>query len=355
MSGGVDSSVAAALLQRQGYEVVGVFMCLGMAPEQEGRQGGCCSPEDARDARNVAGQLGIQFEVVNFQKEMDTIINYFINEYRHARTPNPCIHCNRQMKFGKLLELALMEDAQFVATGHYARINTHNNQIQLCRGVDSDKDQSYALFEVERNALNQMLLPIGAYHKNEIRELAAGMNLPVHDKSESQEICFVPDDDYVSLLTARAPELCREGPVVNTQGEILGTHQGIFRYTIGQRRGLGIALGEPAYVVRLDARTNTVVLGSREDLMGRKLRASNVNWLIDDVPREKFSATIQIRYNHKGAPGTVKPIIDTDGRVREVDVEFDAPVSAITPGQAAVFYIDGNHQVTGGGWIENGL
>jgi len=353
MSGGVDSSTAAALLQQQGYNCTGVFMCLGQSQSDDNSSSSarCCSPEAARDAQTVAQQLGIDLEVVDFQEDMAGIIRYFIKEYRQARTPNPCVFCNTRLKFGKLMEFAEMLDVDYVATGHYARIGSVGGQWRLSRAGHVEKDQSYALFGVARKDLSRILLPLGEHIKNEVRQIAREMNLPIHDKAESQEICFIPDDDYVRFLAERAPELCRPGPVVDTQGRQLGEHQGIFRYTVGQRRGLGIALGEPAYVVRLDADSNTVVLGSDEDLLSDRLVAEQVNWLIDPIPDEPFPAIVQIRYNHRGAAAEVKPLIDQNGQVTRVEVTFEKPVRAITPGQAAVFYDD--QTVLGGGWIDD--
>ena len=373
MSGGVDSSVAAALLGREGYECTGVFMCLGQAEKTAGAHAGCCSPEDAQDARTVADRLGIGFHVLNFQRDLQQIIDYFIDEYRHARTPNPCIECNRRLKFGKLMDYARLINADYVATGHYARIVSSESGPRLCRALDSAKDQSYALFSIGRESLSRVLFPVGEHAKDSVRGLARQFNLPVHDKGESQEICFVPDDDYAGLIAARAPELVRKGLVVNTAGETLGEHEGIFRYTIGQRRGLGIALGEPAYVVALDAESNTVVLGSREELLKQTLWADRVSWLTD-VPSGPFPAMVQIRYNHRGARATVTPLSDDDvvgvrgvgdgtsssadrasacGSASRVRVDFQEPVAAITPGQAAVFY-DEQQCVVGGGWIVDG-
>lgn len=353
ISGGVDSSVAAALLQQGGYDVTAVFMCLGQAQDPDSSHKGCCSPEDARDAKEVAGRLGIGFHVLDFQKELQGIIDYFVDEYRHGRTPNPCIQCNSLLKFGKLMTYANKLGIDYVATGHYARVLSNDGSNHLCRGADFNKDQSYALFGMERANLDKIMLPIGEYTKAQVREIAKVMNLTVHDKAESQEICFVPDDDYTHLIEARAPELARPGKVVDTQGKVLGGHKGIYRYTIGQRRGLGIALGEAAYVVRLDAENNEVVLGSREELMGRKLWANGVNWLVDEIPKDTINACVQIRYNHRGAPAKVTPISGDNGEIDEVMVEFDEPISAITPGQAAVFY-DDKQCVIGGGWIVRG-
>ncbi len=350
MSGGVDSSVAAALLQRAGYDVTGVFMCLGQAQSPDRPHPGCCSPQDAHDAKEVAALLGIRFHVLDFRNELEEIIDYFVDEYRRGRTPNPCVMCNTRLKFGKLIEYADMIGADYVATGHYGRIETIGGQKRLCRGVDNSKDQSYSLFGIGRDKLSRILLPLGEHSKGHVRTLAGQMNLPVHDKGESQEICFVADDDYARLVAERAPELCRAGEVVDTSGKVLGRHQGVYRYTIGQRRGLGIAMGAPAYVISLDEASNTVVLGSREELMSRRLWAGKLNWLVDPIPTEPFWAAVQIRYNHRGAPGKVTPIVNDRGIYDRVVVDFDQPVTAVTPGQAVVFYDD--QIVLGGGWIE---
>ncbi|MBI9019250.1 MAG: tRNA 2-thiouridine(34) synthase MnmA [Phycisphaerae bacterium] len=348
MSGGVDSSAAAGLLVQQGYDVIGVFMCLGQAEKTNEAHPGCCSPLDAADAREVAQILGIPFHVLNFQKDLDKIIKYFVDEYRHARTPNPCIMCNSNLKFGKLMDFAKSSDCDFVATGHYAQVKEIDGIRQLFRGTDNNKDQSYALFGMGLKNLQHVMLPIGQYEKAKVRKIAEEFSLPVHNKSESQEICFVPDDDYASLICKRVPELDRPGNITNTEGKILGRHNGIFRYTIGQRRGLGVALGEPAYVVKLDAESNTVVLGNKDDLCQKNLEANRLTWMTNDVPTEPFEAIVQIRYNHRGAPAKVYPNPDNT-----VKVEFDESIPAITPGQAVVFF--DNQKVIGGGWIEHGF
>jgi len=350
MSGGVDSSVAAALLHQQGYDCTGVFMCLGQAADTPASHHGCCSPQDSADARQVASSLGIKFAVLNFQQDLQGIIEYFVNEYSNARTPNPCILCNSRLKFGKLMQYASLMDIDYVATGHYAKVEPFNGRPSLMRGLDNKKDQSYALFNLPKENLPRILLPLGTYTKTQVRKIAADLKLPVHNKPESQEICFVADNNYANLVLKRAPQLSRPGPVVDVNGKKLGEHNGIFRFTIGQRRGLGIALGEPAYVVKLDAANNTVVLGTGEQLRQRKLQADNVNWLVEP-PDKPFKAAVQIRYNHRGAPATVTPIADDAGKVSRVIVDFDQPVTAITPGQAAVFY--DNDLVIGGGWIAN--
>ncbi len=348
MSGGVDSSVAAGLLHQQGYNVTGVFMCLGQVHKTDSTHPGCCSPQDAADARLVADRLGVPFYVLNFQKDLNQIIDYFVDEYRNARTPNPCIICNSKLKFGKLIEYADMIGAQYVATGHYARTLDVDGERQLHRGLDNHKDQSYALYGVGPEKLDRVMFPLGQYTKAQVREFARQMNLPVHDKGESQEICFVPDDDYAGLISQYAPELCKTGDVVDSVGNVLGQHQGVFRFTIGQRRGLGIALGKPAYVIKLDAETNTVTLGSKAELMQKHLTARDMTWLID-VPDEPFDAVVQIRYNHRGAPATVTPIWQAGKYTDKITAQFHQPVSAVTPGQAAVIYLD--QRLIAGGWI----
>jgi tRNA-specific 2-thiouridylase len=352
MSGGVDSSVTAGLLKRAGYDCTGVFMCLGQSAKDPNKpHPGCCSPQDARDARDVAACLGIKFSVLNFQHDLEAIIDYFVDEYRNARTPNPCIMCNSRLKFGKLMQYASAIGADFIATGHYAQIRSGDGCKRLARSIDDKKDQSYVLFNLDRTTLDKILLPLGGYTKPQVRKLATEMNLPVRDKAESQEICFVADDDYARFVAERAPELCRPGKVVDTKGKTLGEHNGIFHYTIGQRRGLGIALGEPAYVVALDAAANTVVLGTIEELMHKRLLAAAVNWLVEPPPSKPFRAVVQIRYNHRGAPAMVTPLADENGKINRVVVDFENAVKAITPGQAAVFY-DDDQAVIGGGWIE---
>jgi len=356
MSGGVDSSVAAGLLLQSGCEVTGVFMHLGCMTSRYDTGLADDADEKVFHVREAASHLGIELEVLDLQKDLEHIIDYFVDEYRHGRTPNPCVMCNRQLKFGKLMDYALERGADYFATGHYAQIRTildDSDQKQLCRGIDKTKDQSYALFDIARDRLDKIVLPLGEYAKTQVMEFARQMNLPAVEQGESQEICFVPDDDYARLVTAQVPELSRPGPVVNTSGETLGEHQGIFHYTIGQRRGLGIALGEPAYVVGLDANGNTVVLGSRDELLQRRLCADRVNWLTDPIPTEPFAAIIQIRYNHHGVAGMVTPLADENGRVSRAMVDFNEPVSAITPGQAAVFYSEDDQVLLGGGWITN--
>jgi tRNA-specific 2-thiouridylase len=363
MSGGVDSAVAAALLREQGYECIGVFMRVGAAavptfpPSHVPTPGaprrlhhGCCSVADALDARAIAGRLGIPFYVLNFQPEFERIIDYFVDEYARARTPNPCVLCNTQLKFGKLLRYADTLEAQFVATGHYARILRNEGAAQLARAVNQAKDQSYVLFGIRRADLARCLFPLGEVtEKAAVRRLAADLGLAVHDKPDSQEICFVPDDDYKPLVRARRPETQRAGQVRDAAGRVLGAHAGVANYTIGQRRGLGIATGQPIYVTRLDAASNTVTVGPREELLGAGLVAENVNWLTDEPPAgASRRATVKIRHMHAPAAGAIRVLPSG-----VVEVRFDEPQPAVTPGQAAVFYDD--EIVLGGGSIERAL
>ncbi len=348
MSGGVDSSVAACLLHEQGYEVVGFFMRTGVQhdrPEDPpDRHRGCCSATDAADARYVAGKLGINFYALNMQRDFDRIIDYFTEEYKSGRTPNPCVVCNHRLKFGKLVGYAKSIDADLIATGHYARIGRRNGRNVLRRAVDRGKDQSYVLFGLNRAVLNRVIFPLGELTKEQVREQARRFDLPVCDKPDSVEICFVPDRDYAGLIRARDPHAFAPGEVVDSAGKVVGVHQGIAHYTIGQRRGLGIAFGLPIYVTKLDAAANTVTVGPRQALLKRGLVADQVNWLIDP-PTEPVRLTAQIRYQHKAAPATVE--LYEGGQVR---VLFDEPQSAITPGQAVVLY-DGE-VCLGGGWIQ---
>jgi len=352
MSGGVDSSVAACLLKEQGYECVGAFMRVGAtAPEPSDDdtrrlKHGCCSVADALDARAIAGRLGISFYALNFEKDFDSIIEYFVDEYAQARTPNPCIMCNIRLKFGKLLDYADMMDAEFVATGHYARIVQHEGQPRLTRSLNRSKDQSYVLFGIRRKDLSRCLFPVGEIaDKSEVRRLAEQLGLRVHDKPDSQEICFVPDGDYRRLVRERRPETEKRGDVRDSSGELLGEHGGVASYTVGQRRGLGIAAGKPIYVTKLDVLSNTVTVGPREELLSGGLIADQVNWLADPPMVGRWHAVeVKIRHMHVPVPGRMQ--ILKGGSVR---ARFDKPQPAVTPGQAAVFY-DGEF-VLGGGWI----
>jgi tRNA-specific 2-thiouridylase len=359
MSGGVDSSVAAALLLRQGYEVIGVFMRLGSpdgvepaSEDSHGHKQGCCSVLDAADARRVANVLGIPFYVLNFQDEFARVIDYFVDEYNQGRTPNPCVRCNDWLKFGRLAKYADAVEADFVASGHYARIGIDpaTSKTALLRGRDIRKDQSYVLFGMTASSMQRTLLPIGEFEKHDVRAMAQEMNLPVYNKPDSQEICFVPDQDYASLVKRRSPQTMKQGELVLSDGSVIGQHEGHQHFTIGQRKGVGVAFGHPIYVVNIDPQSNRVTLGEKENLLRRKLIARNTNWLSDRVigSSAPLRCAAKIRYNHDAQPAQVH--ISGPG---EMTVEFDEPQSAITPGQAVVVY-DGD-VLLGGGWIENAL
>ncbi len=359
MSGGVDSSVAACLLHEQGHEVIGLFMCMGQRGEDsagraevldtehlsEGRHIGCCTPVDAGDARGVAGMLGVPFFSLDFKRDFDRVIDHFADEYARGRTPNPCVMCNQHLKFGRLADYGQAVGADFIATGHYARIERFGEEWRLCRGRDHQKDQSYVLFGIGRHMLPRTLFPLGELTKDQVREHARRLGLRVSEKVESQDICFAPDRDYARIVRQRHPEAFVEGPIVDRDGKELGRHQGIGHLTVGQRRGLNIAMGIPFYVLRIDPVGCKVVVGPAEGLVQSRLEASGVQWLVD-VPTSAFRAEVQIRYLHTAAPAVVEPL--EGNRVR---VEFDEPQTAITPGQAAVLYRD--DAVLGGGWIDS--
>ncbi len=434
MSGGVDSSVAAALLVEQGYEVVGFFMRTGVhgssaapsstrsatptgelpigncqSPNREegaranghggrtassigNRQStidnraasrrphqGCCSASDAADARFVAGMLGVPFYALNFEAEFNRLIDFFADEYARGRTPNPCVVCNNDIKFGRIVDYADAVGAKYVATGHYARIGERDVRKTLMRARDGSRDQSYVLFGLDRDVLDRVIFPLGDLLKSEVREIARERGFPNWDKPDSVEICFAPDRDYARIVRERHPEAFAEGEVVDTAGRVVGRHEGIANFTVGQRRGLGIALGKPAYVTNLNVEANTVTLGEADDLLHRELTADRVNFLVDP-PVDAFRAEVKIRYLHRTAPA----IVEIEGGARTplspplargeaggdtspaggaastgkrcgpcVRVTFDEPQRAITPGQAVVFY-DGE-VVIGGGWIESAI
>jgi tRNA-specific 2-thiouridylase len=352
MSGGVDSSVAAALLQQEGHEVVGCFMRLGTVGEdlssnQEQqlkiKHKGCCSINDAHDARHVCAKLGATFYALDFKEDFGRIIDYFVDEYNQGRTPNPCVRCNDWLKFGRLHQYAKTIGAAFVASGHHAQVLHTPNGAELHRGADESKDQSYVLFGATRDRLTEMLLPIGHLQKDEVRDLAKKFDLPVANKPDSQDICFVPDDNYANIIAKRTPGSMKVGEVFDTEGNVIGTHKGHQKYTIGQRRGLGIAMSKPVYVVAKDPVLNTVTIGGEEQLNCNVVHAKDTNWLIEK-PESWISCTAQIRYNSKDAPAKV--------RVTEIGMEviFDSPQRGSAPGQAVVCY-EGN-RVIAGGWIE---
>jgi len=363
MSGGVDSSVAAALLMREGYEVIGVFLRLGSpdgveshsedavcSTNSEKSKQGCCSVLDAVDARRVAGILDVPFYVLNFQEDFAKVIDYFVDEYNRGRTPNPCVRCNDWLKFGRLAKYAEAVGADFVASGHYARIgiDAATGRRSLMRGRDLKKDQSYVLFGMSRQTLDHTLLPIGDMEKSEVRAIAEELKLPVYNKPDSQEICFVPDQDYAALVRRKSPESMRPGELVMADGAVVGRHEGHQQFTIGQRKGVGVAFGRPIYVVDIDADANRVTLGEKQSLARKGLIAREVNWLMDVVPSEPRRCMAKIRYNSDPQGATVA---DIGGG--EIVVRFDEPQMAITPGQAVVLY-DGD-VVMGGAWIEKAV
>jgi len=383
MSGGVDSSVAACLLRERGYDVVGVFMRLGaerhVAPADseacavagggesadavgrglDGRRmslpiaspddsprgsRGCCSAADATDARRVAGQLGIPFYALNFERDFGRLVDYFVDEYARGRTPNPCVRCNQWLKFGRLMEYAGVVGADWIATGHYARVEHGGERPRLLRGAYDAKDQSYVLFGIEPAVLARTLFPLGAMTKEEVRGHARRFGLALHDKAESQDICFVPDGDYARLVRSRTDEGFTPGDIRHIDGGVVGAHEGTAHFTIGQRRGLRVAIGAPVYVTAIDPVENVVTVGPRSSVLGSRARVTEVNWLCPP-PAAPMRASVQIRYHHEPAAATVH--VDAGGEF--VTVEFNEPQAAITPGQAAVFYQ--GDEVLGGGWI----
>jgi tRNA-uridine 2-sulfurtransferase len=349
MSGGVDSSVAAALLKEQGYEVLGLFMRTGAhVVDEERRAKTCCSVADALDARNVADRLDIPFYALDFEREFARIEDYFADEYLAGRTPNPCVMCNIWLKFGKLWSYGKQVGADFVATGHYAQIGRDDDGApRVARAIDRSKDQSYVLFGLRRDLLPHVLFPVGGFPTAEIRERARRLGLPVHDKPDSQEICFVPDDDYLRFVRGRRPDRDTKGPIVDERGNVLGEHSGIEAFTIGQRRGLGIAFGEPRYVVEIEPIGRTVTVGRRTSLEKAGLIASRFNWQGPEPPGP-VACLAQIRAQHQAVSATVEPLAGGGARVL-----FESPQTAVTPGQVVTVYQD--DMVLGGGWIETSL
>lgn len=336
MSGGVDSSTAAAVLLEQGCDCSAIYMITS----EHTQPGQTC-------AREAARKLGIRLHVLDLRREFERILDYLCSEYSRGRTPNPCVVCNRRIKFGRLWEYARDKGADFLATGHYARVIETDDGPALYSGLDQGKEQSYALSMVNRDMLSHIIFPVGDHRKQQTRELAAKFGLAAHERAESQEICFIPDDDYAAVVESRRPELARRGRIVDNAGRVLGEHNGIHRFTVGQRRGLGVAMGEPYYVTRIDAATNTVTLGPKKEVMHNKLWAGGANWLTEK-PQDAFRALVQIRYNSEACPAVVRPSEDV------VEVEFEQRISAITPGQLAVFYRQDawGNRVIGGAWIE---
>jgi tRNA-specific 2-thiouridylase len=357
MSGGVDSSIAAALLKEEGYEVIGLSMHLWDRTQDGQDSPGCCSPDDLHDARRVADQLGIPHYVVNLKKAFEEeVVKNFIEEYLRGRTPNPCIHCNDRIKFGVLLRKAEELGAKALATGHYARFGWSSGQDSrtgkrclLFRGKDRKKDQSYFLFTLTQEQMEKVIFPLGNEFKGEVRRRALNLGLRVARKRESQEVCFIPDNDYRRFLQDRRGKgILEPGEIVDRQGSVLGFHPGVYSFTIGQRRGLGIAAPHPHYVLSLDGQRNRVVAGKKDELLAGGLVAGGMNWISFPALEGETEAVVQIRHRHPGAPAVISPL--EEGRVR---VYFHSPQKSVTPGQAAVFYQ--GDEVLGGGWIERAL
>ncbi len=355
MSGGVDSSVTAALLKEQGYEVIGISLQLwdhsrNQLPEVGG---GCCSLDDLHDARRVAEQIGIPFYLVNAEEEFRRlVVDDFVSEYFAGRTPNPCTRCNERVKFGLLLQRARELGAELLATGHYARIRRdEGGRYRLLAGLDHNKDQSYFLFTLNQEQLSRTLFPVGGLAKPEVRLLAERFGLRTAAKGESQEVCFIPDDDYVRFLEQERGSGLLSGAIVDMAGKILGRHQGIYRYTVGQRRGLGIAHPHPLHVLGVNVATHEVIVGAKEELRRQGLTATGVNWIIPPVAKS-MESSCRIRYRQRPVPCVVT-LLPRGGAA----VKFVTPEPGVTPGQAVVFY-DGE-TVLGGGWIsgvtEDGL
>lgn len=348
MSGGVDSSVTAALLKEEGYEVIGISMQVWDHSRFTGEErfGSCCSLDDIHDARRVAEQLDIPFYVVNFEEEFQRlVIDDFVAEYFRGRTPNPCVRCNQWVKFELLLRKCMELGADFLATGHYARITRDENGIhRLLTGIDRGKDQSYFLFTLTQEQLSRTLFPLGGMTKGEVRRLASRFALRVAEKGESQEICFIPDNDYVRFLEEEHAPGLLSGEIVDSRGKVLGRHDGTYRYTVGQRKGLGLAHPHPLYVLRVDAGRKEVVVGAKDELYSSGLTAGEVNW-IAPPPSSTIEATCKIRYRHQPVPCRITPLPE-----RRAEVHFLEPEKSVTPGQAVVFY-EGD-VVLGGGWIE---
>ena len=349
MSGGVDSSVAAWLLKKQGYDVVGVTMQIWQDEDEfvQEENGGCCGLSAVDDARRVAMDLGIPYYVMNFKEEFrKNVMDYFVGEYVEGRTPNPCIACNRYVKWESLLRRSMAIGADYIATGHYAQIDRlPGGRYSLKTSVTASKDQTYALYNLTQDQLSHTLMPVGSYHKEEIRDMAERLGLPVAHKPDSQEICFIPDHDYASFIEEYTGRELPPGNFVDLDGNVLGRHRGITHYTVGQRKGLNLSMGRPVFVVEIRPDTNEVVIGDNNDVFTNVLRCDKLNWMaVDGLHGKSMEVTAKIRYSHKGSPCTIREI--GEGMV---ECRFHEPVRAVTPGQAVVFY-DGDY-VAGGGTI----
>ena len=352
MSGGVDSSVAVALLKDKGYDAIGATMQIWPSNhEAEGldRVGGCCGFDAVADAKKVAYELDIPHYVMNFRDIFgEKVISNFCDEYNRGRTPNPCIRCNEHIKFDALLKRAKELDADFVATGHYARIEYDeiSGRYILKKGVDHSKDQSYVLYVMTQDQMKHVLMPLGNFTKQNVRKLARERGLPVAEKAESQEICFIPDDDYRSFLKEHLPQAAKPGPILDKQGKVLGQHRGVLFYTVGQRKGLGISAREPLYVTAIDPQRNAIIVGTKEEVYSDELIAADLNWIAIESLEQPIEVKAKIRYRCQEADAAITPIVGENG----VHVKFKEPQMAITPGQAIVFYH--GEIVVGGGTIE---
>ena len=345
MSGGVDSSVSAAILKDEGYEVVGVTIRFW------GENNRCCAPKDVEDARQVAQHLQIPHYVISLKKSFKRyVVDYFVSEYLRGRTPNPCAVCNPKIKFGKLLHKAAQIDARYLATGHYSTVtlNPPTKRYILKRGLESKKDQSYFLARLSQEALSRTLFPIGHFSKDKIRTLAKKFNLPVAEKAESQEVCFIPDGNVAKFIKEYSGNSFKKGKIVSTSGQVLGSHDGIFAFTIGQRRGLGIAVGKPLYVTKIDAETATVYVGDEEELRHKAFIATGIHWISESPVIEPVRLKVKIRYQHQAAWAMIFP-----WGYDKVKIQFDQIQQAITPGQLAVFYKE--DIVVGSAWIDEVL
>jgi tRNA-specific 2-thiouridylase len=350
MSGGVDSSVTAYLLQRAGYEVLGATIQTWASKDCDKlNTRACCSIEGVEDARSVADRLGIPYYVFNFEKEFKAaVVDYFTSEYLKGRTPNPCIACNQKIKFRLFRKRALAMGIDRIATGHYADVRRgEDGYYYVAEGRDQAKDQSYVLFALSQEELARLVLPLGVYEKGEIRAIARELGLRVSDKPDSQEICFIPSNDYAAFLKRELALEEKHGPVKTKDGRVLGGHRGYFHYTIGQRRGLGIAHREPLYVTAIDAEKNEVIVGTKEEVRGREFEVEGINWMMALNGRREFRFQVKIRSTHRKAEAMVR-VEDTG---RGASVRFEEAQEAITPGQAAVFYT--GERVAGGGWIRS--
>ena len=349
MSGGVDSSVAACLLKEQGYDVIGVTMQIWQEedPADVEENGGCCGLSAVDDARRVAWSLGIPYYVMNFRKEFkESVMDYFVDEYLHGHTPNPCIVCNRYVKWEALLDRSMEIGADYIATGHYARVmQLPNGRYTIQNSVTAAKDQTYALYNLTQEQLSRTLMPVGAYTKEEIRQIAEEHGLEVAKKKDSMEICFIPDNDYAGFIERNVENVPGPGNFVDKDGNVLGRHKGITHYTVGQRKGLNLAMGRPVFVTEIRPETDEVVIGDNEDVFSDHLICGNVNWMaVDGLHGEEKQVIAKIRYSHKCAPCVIREL--EDGRV---ECRFETPQRAITPSQAVVFYE--NDYVFGGGTI----